>query len=397
MTFTSGNPFQKKQRKDPLVIPAAAYNAFIDAAMAEKARTLGIGHKAIRELFEPDVILVMNTTGGALDRFDIVGLEDPIVDPGYDDQNFKNVIGLDGNTPEAVAHDGKFAVLQEPLASGAIGRAVVSGATVVHLRVNNPLHRFADIIDGETGALQTTPRGGAAILWMADPMSGTSADVWAVVRLGNMPPLQIWGKITGAAAKVSVLTIPIDDVGAGDTFTFTATWMETGYDAEYTVASSSETPADTASGWASLINGKTGDPWGVVTADADGSNLIVTITNDDCDNLVTGAAATSGGTLGATIDSACQWFYTFEQRIRLACGWATPDNPISGSCINSIEEPNDGAGIEGNGVDVDDTGATVTLLSLAAGAPIVPIVWEIDEDGDDCFTCSQMNPISVTC
>ena len=77
----------------------------------------GVGRQA-------SVILVKNTSGQDQDRFAVLGIDAPIIAPGADgnEEEFKRQVALSCVTPTA-EHAGRFVVLQEPLADGAIGRA----------------------------------------------------------------------------------------------------------------------------------------------------------------------------------------------------------------------------------------------------------------------------------
>jgi len=72
-----------------------------------------------------------------------------------------------------------IAVLQEPVANGACGRAVVAGMTVVQLDVQNAAHVYCHEVASDTAKLQTDSWGSARILYRA----GTSGTQWGVVVL----------------------------------------------------------------------------------------------------------------------------------------------------------------------------------------------------------------------
>jgi len=176
-----GDALKKVTTGSPLTIPAAAYNAFIDAARAEQAHQgdQGVPGQAVPR--ESGIVLIKNTTESDLDRFAILGIDSPIFTPDEAEQEFKNRVALKGVTPDIDDHLGRFAVLLEPLAAGRIGLGMVQGVTPVKVNIDAVSYRWADLCDAQTGYLEAGNEGSARILWIK---SGTGVK-WAVVRLGN--------------------------------------------------------------------------------------------------------------------------------------------------------------------------------------------------------------------
>jgi hypothetical protein len=193
---------KKVQSGDPLVVPAQAYNAFIDAAKDFQQRTAHIGQTATPGYRSASIVLVKNESGAARERFDVLGLGEPIILPdagGAAEQQFKNAVAFRGELPDETLHKGKFVILAEPLATGAIGRAYLAGVTAVRLRLEDSAQKVeaAEIIDADATALQPAPAGSAAVLWHQEQ----TGDVWAVVRLGNVAPAGVWVQITYTEAS----------------------------------------------------------------------------------------------------------------------------------------------------------------------------------------------------
>jgi hypothetical protein len=174
-----GDALKKVKSGDRLAIPAATFNTFIDAANDFRRRQQdgGGGPAADRPR---EHILVRNDSGEDLDRFGILGGDAPVILPADNLDEFKNRVVLSGVTPTA-DHAGRFAVLQEPLADGAIGRACVCGVSPVQVDVIDENHGFAEVEEGETGSLQSAESGSATLLYKE---SGTGLK-WAVVQLGD--------------------------------------------------------------------------------------------------------------------------------------------------------------------------------------------------------------------
>ena len=201
-----GDAFRKVIAGSPLQISARAWSVLMEMAQWYlSARSSGAGLGGVNQ--SAGIVSVRNDTGGDLDRFSVVGVSEPIIGSTDHLQRFKNRVTLVGVTPADPDHLGRFAVLQEPLADGKIGRAVISGVTPVRLNlVDADFHKSADIEDGETAQLKSAQCGAATILWASgdegsSSSSGSSSSGgeggWAVVRLGNeLTERGVWGEIT---------------------------------------------------------------------------------------------------------------------------------------------------------------------------------------------------------
>ena len=82
----------------------------------------------------------------------------------------------------------RFAVLLDPLASGAMGRGIVAGVAPVRVLVTRETDPYAEIIAGETGYLRSVPDGLTRMLWKA---AGLGVQ-WAVVQLTERPRMAIF-------------------------------------------------------------------------------------------------------------------------------------------------------------------------------------------------------------
>ena len=181
-----GDAFKKVQAGQSLKIPAAAFNAFIDAAEDFRRRQESNTQTAQPQFRQAGIVRVKNASGADRERFEILGVDRPIFTPSDNLETFQNDVLLVGVQPVLEDHAGKFVVLLEPLASGQIGRAVVSGVCPVKIQVNEDSDKFAEVQDGNSHQLKSTGSGSATILWKE---AGTGADKWAVVRLGSVKPI----------------------------------------------------------------------------------------------------------------------------------------------------------------------------------------------------------------
>jgi hypothetical protein len=176
------DPFRKVRTGDPLRIPAAAYNAFIDAAHLARR----IDPDALRAppltAAQEHLVLVRNDSGEDLPRFGILGIARPIVEPGTEgnEDEFKRRAAVIGAAITATdEYVGRFVVAREPIASGRIGLAVVRGVTAAMVNVTDNEHGHADTYPNEQ-LLRSGFTGAARILWK-EPGTGQKL---AVVEIG---------------------------------------------------------------------------------------------------------------------------------------------------------------------------------------------------------------------
>jgi hypothetical protein len=181
----NGDALKKVRSGQELAIPARAYNAFVDAALAHREGGSSLRsrppHGRASRADHAATILVRNDSGGDIPRFGVLGLDGPIIEPGDNLASFQNQPAFSGSTPAAGTHEGRFALVQQPLASGAIGPAIVDGLSVARVNVADASHTYADIADGDATQLLSSAAGSARILWAA-PGTGTQ---WALVSLGH--------------------------------------------------------------------------------------------------------------------------------------------------------------------------------------------------------------------
>lgn len=201
------DPFRKVQPGQSLNITASAYNAFVDAAAAHRhsqANRHG-GTSGISDNKQTGIVLIANQSGEDLNRFGVLGINGVLITPTDNEQAFKNQVVLTGTIPSVTSHFGRFAVLLEPIASGKIGRACVSGVCPAKIQfIDNDDVWRADVTDGSTTCLSANATGAAVILW-TDSMGGGSGDDirWAVIKIGNPAIDEFAAVITGSQAHTA--------------------------------------------------------------------------------------------------------------------------------------------------------------------------------------------------
>ena len=205
--MNGGDAYGQVRGGSKLRISARAWNGLMDMLKWwRRASTTGGGGLAPLG-FDAGMILIRNNTGAALDEYTVVGLGEPLITPEDNERQFVSRVALGGEVPDGDEHVGKFAVAQEPIPDGKIGRALVSGVTPVILNHIHFSHKCADIQDGGTG-LDSCQLGGARILWSSgaggsasssgsSSSSGGDGGELAYVVLGdNLGEFGLWAKIT---------------------------------------------------------------------------------------------------------------------------------------------------------------------------------------------------------
>ena len=187
---------------DPLRIPSGDWNKTVDATRAFYQQQAGLGATtpAVVGGRQASVVMVKNASDADQERFAVMGIDAPIILPGSEgnEDEFKRQVALSCVVPTEADHRGKFVILLEPLALGAIGRGCAAGVSIVRLEVVNEDDTQADVLDGDSTRLTTVTSGGAAqVLWHEEASEG---EVWAIVRFGSPgggAPMMI--KLTGAS------------------------------------------------------------------------------------------------------------------------------------------------------------------------------------------------------
>jgi len=185
----------KVRRGQGITFRAKHWNSFAAAANAHAARQLAGGAEEARRPKDDAVcVSVRNDTGADRDRFDVLAINSPVFPPTEGGNEFTNRIVFGGVVPTGYLHRGRFAILQEPLASGRIGRACIAGITPARINVP-PLTSAittADMVANHTEYLQARAQGAAQVLWRED---GTGVKL-AVVRIGPPPQALFFAKVS---------------------------------------------------------------------------------------------------------------------------------------------------------------------------------------------------------
>lgn len=221
-----GDPLKKVLPGQQLSIPAQAYNAFVDAALAH--RGVGAHGPQVPERTysrPPGLVRVRNMSGVDLPRFSPIGVSNVAISPTASLPNFQNTPIFHGFQPVSSQYRGKFAVLQEPLANGALGDAVLSGITVSQISVEHATHDRVDVNTAGGWLLLSSYYGAAEILY-AESGTGTK---WAILRIGTFesPVLKATADAQIGVAGSGSVTIKRSGASA-QTVTAHLNWMDGG-------------------------------------------------------------------------------------------------------------------------------------------------------------------------
>jgi len=179
-----GDTLKKVQPGDPLRIPAATFNTLIDVARAHLARKQNVGGQSQAASPPPGVILtIRNDSGSDRDRFEVLGLDEPVFPPEDNTADMSRGPVMSCVYPVDPDHRGAFVVLLEPIAAGAIGRAMIQGAVPVQVDfADTDPNTWADIADGVAANLKAGATGSARILWRTGDPGDTGVE-WCICEL----------------------------------------------------------------------------------------------------------------------------------------------------------------------------------------------------------------------
>lgn len=184
---------EKVRDGDTVEYPAATHNAMIDAAIAHQATQSGTsGPPTFNQQTSNNFVLVQNKTENPEEtedpdefdtnrqRFEILGIDGPVIEPDNNLQEFVNRRVMIGVVPTEKKHWGRFAILTQPIDRDRFGLACVSGIYVARVEIVKETHIFADVKTDEVMHLKSDDSGAAQILWKEEGLGVK----WAVLRLG---------------------------------------------------------------------------------------------------------------------------------------------------------------------------------------------------------------------
>lgn len=174
---------KKVRSGESLTIPAATWNAFIDAANWVKNQEENRNSRGISSGLGVGIVLIKNAEAELRDRFTALVISDVAVSPKDNEDEFLSCPPVFVGVKMTEARAGAaYAILLEPIESGEIGRAMVLGVTPALVSIQDAADTYVEPVpNSTTGALRSSSTGVARILWKA----GSSGQVWALLQLGG--------------------------------------------------------------------------------------------------------------------------------------------------------------------------------------------------------------------
>lgn len=207
----SGDVFKPITSGDVLRPSARVWNRLME--LCRRGDDISPGNNS--RIITAPTIPVRNDTTSGISRWQILGIDGPVITPTDNESEFAHRIILSAVAPVAPDHEGRFVIAAGAIPAGGVGQAYVSGVCPVKVNVTDEVHRFADVADGVTGYLATASTGAAAILWRE---SGTG-EKWAIVHLsGALPPMLFPvlitkdGGVAGSASADCSFTYTVKDL-----------------------------------------------------------------------------------------------------------------------------------------------------------------------------------------
>lgn len=206
------------------LIGGAAFNKFAEDHRAYLRTKFSATSLADAPDETGNVCLVKNNTTSNLKRFNVLGIGAPIITASANEDEFKRLLTVKGETPSST-YFGKFVVLLENIPAGEMGRGQLAGVVQCYIDVKYTHHRYADLDGSEVDHLDSCLNGSACIL---TPITSTGLQ-WCLVRLG----LDAHGRTyeatsDGTISSGSSGTVSVYDAGSdsGENVTAYLNWME---------------------------------------------------------------------------------------------------------------------------------------------------------------------------
>jgi hypothetical protein len=196
----NGDPLQPVSSGQPFRMRADTMNLLAAAARSHQMGKFRVGRRPKLAPLAPGHVWIKNDSGAARARFDILrftnGTGNVLFDPTASQlDQFHAWPAFSGGEPSNFL---PFAVLQEPIPSGEIGRALVSGITAVQVDIKEKGHRYAvpSVTTGSSGSTGDydhlrSADCGTPIVWRPD----ATGKQWCCVAMGPYTD-EFYAKIT---------------------------------------------------------------------------------------------------------------------------------------------------------------------------------------------------------
>lgn len=190
--ITPVNPLGKVGPGEKLKsIPRAAYNAIIDTVNKSANGVFSGGDGRVRVPgLNPVIVLVLNDSGDDVPANGILKIHSSSAPISAIDseEEYKARILIKGVAPGSNAED-PIVITLEPIADGAIGRAVISGVVPVLVEMDESTDTRCAPVSGETGYLLSSTEGPIPIIHLC---SSAGDQHWAYVSLNPVRPVRCY-------------------------------------------------------------------------------------------------------------------------------------------------------------------------------------------------------------
>jgi len=172
------DPFRQVNQGEELVIPAVAWNQMLRVAASSVSPSFDSSQQILQSFNE---ILVQNDSGVDLDRFGVLAIDNPLITPTANENEFLSRVLISG---VAVAAENKadFVYALEPIPNGKIGRCMIRGEVTGTIKVRDVRHRFATPVVG-SAVLESSSVGPVRLHWVE---SSAGDDKRAVMSIDHV-------------------------------------------------------------------------------------------------------------------------------------------------------------------------------------------------------------------
>lgn len=174
---------QKVRQGESVSIKASTWNSFIDAANFVKEARLNNWGKPLKSGLSTGIVLIKNVEEEPRERFSTLVITGVCVTPEANESEFISCPPVfEGGKMTESREGNAYVILLEPIAAGAIGRAMILGVTPAKVTISNSEDNFAvPKVGSSTGELESSSSGVARILWKG---AGSGAQ-WCILQLGG--------------------------------------------------------------------------------------------------------------------------------------------------------------------------------------------------------------------
>ncbi|PQO39338.1 hypothetical protein C5Y96_05650 [Blastopirellula marina] len=176
-------PLERKRRGDRADIKLRDWNTIGEAVDVVQGGRAYLGGEELAYSRQSTIVHIYNGSGGNVDRHGVLGIDGILVTESDNANEFADRPSFEGTTPTTADHLGRFVVLLEPIADGAIGRACLVGLVIANVQINDANDTHAEVLNSSSVKLTSSRHGTARILYKP---AGTG-DKLCAVKIGHDP------------------------------------------------------------------------------------------------------------------------------------------------------------------------------------------------------------------